>query len=501
MKTGRTDSYTGLPETAIQLTDASFTHIGSEEPVLRGASLTIPTGSMVAVVGDNGSGKTTLSLILAGVIPRFLTGRLSGHVTVFGENLAQADSALVSSLIAYVPQEPRDIFLGATVREELSMASTGRLNITNWSISEAAEVADLATLFDRAPTDLSAGEKQRLAIAIAAMRGAPLLLLDEPFEGLDPVQRCRMVNMVNEMRRRGCTTLVFACTVPSCLGFDRVLRLADGEIRHQDTNGPQPPVKAPPFRRPLVPRNATAAPGGPVLSAHELTCAYPRALHAALRNVDLELDQGELLGIVGSNGAGKSALILSLAGLLRPIRGACYFRTTRLDRLTPPALAQRAGVIFQTPDHQIFATTMREELEFGLRNIGVSRNEATDRINRVRSLFRLAHLMRDPRTLSYGQRRLLTWACVVAIAPDVYLVDEPDHGMSVSSRDLVYECVASLLRAGKTVLVASHSIGPLIQGADRIALMRDGSVVGVGPPQEMLPRAEKEIAAQTNCSP
>jgi energy-coupling factor transport system ATP-binding protein len=210
-----------------------------------------------------------------------------------------------------------------------------------------------------------------------------------------------------------------------------------------------------------------------------------------LQGVALTVRTGEVLAIMGENGAGKTTLIKHFVGLLKPERGRVLVFGVDTREASVAQLARRVGVVFQNPDHQLFAESVEGEILFTLRNMGYPPDEARAICERVLKLFELDRYRgRSPYSLSVGERKRLAIAAVVSYNPDVLVLDEPTAGQDFFNKSKISRLIFGLKRQGKGVVVVTHDVEFAAQVADRVALMVDGRVIREGPAGEVLTDAE-----------
>jgi energy-coupling factor transport system ATP-binding protein len=198
------------------------------------------------------------------------------------------------------------------------------------------------------------------------------------------------------------------------------------------------------------------------------------------------------VALVGPNGAGKTTLAKILSGLLLPQRGQARVRGHDTTGLRPRDLASDVGYVFQNPDHQIFAETTQEELEFGLRNLGLDGAEVRTRVEAALSLFHLDGLAgKPPATLSFPLRRQVALASVYAMRPQVLILDEPTGGLGWDSVGNVKEAVADLRAEGHSIILITHDMSLVAELADRVVVMQAGSIGFDGTPREAFGVADR----------
>lgn len=219
-----------------------------------------------------------------------------------------------------------------------------------------------------------------------------------------------------------------------------------------------------------------------VIAAEDISFRYPGAAHA-LRSVSLEIAEGEFIALVGQNGSGKTTLAKHFNGLLRPEAGRVLLRGEDIAARETADLASTIGYCYQNPDHQIFAATVFEEIEFGPRNLGVSEDEVVRRTRRLLDLVKLrTEAERYPFSLGRGQRQKLAVASVLAMEPSIVVVDEPTTGLDWQGGEAMMEVMAELHREGRTVVIITHDMNIVAEYAQRVVVMANGVIVADGAP-------------------
>lgn len=214
----------------------------------------------------------------------------------------------------------------------------------------------------------------------------------------------------------------------------------------------------------------------------------------ALHDVTFSLADGEFIGLAGHTGSGKSTLIQHANGLLHPNAGRVLFDGRDLaDKRVAQECRSAVGLVFQYPEHQLFAATVREDVSFGPRNLGLSDDEIAERVSEA---LRLVHLdeadiaERSPFELSGGQQRRVAFAGVLAMRPRVLVMDEPVAGLDPVAREEFLELIDELHRSGLSIIMASHSMEDLARLADRILVLAEGEVFRLGAPEEVFADVE-----------
>ena len=214
----------------------------------------------------------------------------------------------------------------------------------------------------------------------------------------------------------------------------------------------------------------------------------------ALHNVDLTIRRGEFVGLAGHTGSGKSTLIQHMNGLVHPTMGrVSAFGGNLADKRASAAVKTKVGLVFQYPEHQLFATPVYDDVAFGPRNLGLSADEVDARVRTALEQVGLPFdelAERSPFELSGGQQRRCAFAGVLAMQPEVLVLDEPAAGLDPAARREFLQLIAGLHERGLTVVMSSHSMDDLAALCDRIVVLNEGSVLMNGAPREVFLRAE-----------
>jgi len=237
-----------------------------------------------------------------------------------------------------------------------------------------------------------------------------------------------------------------------------------------------------------------------VIDVQALTYAYPLADQPALADINLSLEAGQLLGVVGAEGAGKSTLCLALAGFMpHHFRGTLNgtVKVAGLDMATAPRreVVRRVGLVLQNPFNQISGAryTVEEEIAFGLENLGTPRAEMRARVAATMDQVGISHLAkRSPLALSGGQQQRVALASILAMQPQVLILDEPTSQLDPAGCSAVFALLMTLRAAGLTLVVAEHRMEWLAEAADQVVALAEGRIVRLGTPQSVFTWPELE---------
>lgn len=480
----------GVGPARVDATGWGWRHAGRRRAALDGLDLRIHAGERVLLLGPSGSGKSTLLHALAGVLGGDDEGEQWGELRVDGRLPAEARGRA-----GLVLQDPDSQVILARVGDDVAFGceNLGVPRDETWRrVAAALDAVGLDLPLDHPTSRLSGGQKQRLALAGAIAMRPGLLLLDEPTANLDPAGVAEVRDAVGRvLERTGSTLVVVEHRVDVWLDLvDRVVVLS-GDGRLIADGAPAEVIAA---RRAELAAAGVWVPGVPlevpgatdaaadgsatILSARGLSIGRPRTpvLHTDL---DLGLPAASSTVLTGPNGAGKSTLALTLGGLLPPRAGGVVAAPALADGLDDAPirwrsrdLLTRIGTVFQEPEHQFVAATVRDELAVGPRALGLPEHEVAVRADEVMHRLRLDHLAAaNPFTLSGGEGRRLSVGAALATRPAVVILDEPTFGQDRLGWVELVRLLHELVEGGTTLLSVTHDLAYRdALGAHRIEL-------------------------------
>ncbi|HEX3030925.1 MAG TPA: energy-coupling factor transporter ATPase, partial [Bacillota bacterium] len=479
---------------------------------LQDINLGIMPGEYVAVIGPNGSGKSTLAQLLNGLLLP-----TSGQVLV-GE-LDTRDREQVWEIrgqIGMVFQNPDNQLVGTTVEEDVAFGPENygveRQEIRA-RVEQALDWVDLVDLRDKQPGRLSGGQKQRVAIAGALALGPKCLVLDEPTSMLDPRGRRRVMECVKRMHReQGLAIVQITHLLEETLEADRILVLDRGRLVAEGTveqifaqgalletlglelpNHLSPPADDSSESTQRAQDHYCHGKGlrqlveGPVLIGLDtVTFTYGEDQPwetKALSEVDLSIRKGEFVGLCGATGSGKSTLLRLFNGLQRPTSGRiCLFQRAVWEEKTDfRELRRRVGMLFQNPEEQIFEATVFDEVGYGPRNQRWPRERIKESVRKALKSVGLpgeVYAPLSPFALSGGEKRKVALAGVLAMEPEILVLDEPLAGLDGQARRELLALLVTINREhGITTIMVSHDLEAVLRVADRIVVLQEGRKV------------------------
>ena len=510
-------------------------------------NIDIEPGQFIAILGHNGSGKSTLAKHMNAILtPTGGTMWVDGKDTKNEENIWD-----VRQTAGMVFQNPDNQIIGTVVEEDVGFGpeNLGVPTEEIWQrVEESLSAVGMIEYRHHSPNKLSGGQKQRVAIAgVVAMR-PKCIVLDEPTAMLDPNGRKEVLRTVEELRRREKVTVILITHyMEEVVGADHVIVMDKGHVVLEGTarevfsqvellkeyrlDVPQVTLLAYELRKKGYP-----IPAG-VLTTDELLVALSECKKAdtktqvlvsetkkaqsnvrepllkvdhinyiyspgnafekhALKDISVNIYEGEFVGIIGHTGSGKSTLIQHLNGLIKATDGAIYYKGENIygEKYNLRELRNNVGLVFQYPEHQLFETDVLTDVCFGPKNQGLSQEECNERAIEALRLVGLPEKYYEvsPFDLSGGQKRRVAIAGVLAMKPKVLVLDEPTAGLDPKGRDEILDQIAYLQKEGNlTVVLVSHSMEDIAKYVDRIVVMNKGSKMFDDEPKKVFAHYEE----------
>jgi energy-coupling factor transport system ATP-binding protein len=514
-----------MGDTIVDVQNLSFSYPDGAK-ALKKITFNVTKGQVVAVLGANGAGKTTLCHHLTGIIPNIYQGTTEGKASVAGMNVYDHPVYELAQKVSFVTQDPEGQLINPDVLMEVAFGPEN-LGVPRDDIMRRAKWAlqavGLEGFESRSPSELSGGQKQRLVLAAGLSMEPELLILDEPTSQLDPIGTAEVLDSLVQLKKKyNMTTILTTHASEEVLRIaDRVIVLSKGEmvaegtprevfskVKLLDSVGVQVPQIAmlgykiaPDKSVPMTVEEGKQVvtemiqqkhltpkpPNQPsrvskeevLLECVGLSFTYPGVPPVtALRDINLKVHPGEMIGIIGQNGSGKTTLVKQFLKLLKPTKGKVLFNGKDIQAFTTGELAASIGLALQNPDEQLFTISCKNEVEFGLRNLKLPEDEIKRRTDEALGFVGLEDQWDTfPFRLSFGDRRSLTVAAVVAMQPQVIVMDEPTTAQDYLGRHRIARLGKKLNDAGHTVIMITHDMNLVTQYADRTIVMADGEIL------------------------
>ena len=545
-----------MPEdpNSIVIKDVKFSYDIAEEDsekaprlALDGISVTIEKGSYTAILGSNGSGKSTLAKIID-----ILEVPDSGKVVIFGKDAS--DDNLFWDIRAHcccVFQNPDNQIVGTIVEEDVAFGPEN-LGVPNPELRERVDQAlkdvGLYEYRHRETTALSGGQKQKLAIAGALAMQPDILILDEATAMLDPSSRDDFLTLVEKMRvEKGLTLITITHDMTEALRCDKLVivnkgkavmegkpeeiflsdklwdyglkrpvkfnfafeiaKLTGSTLTKEDLRSDESLISAltamlkkPGIKIPEISEDTkTQDEKDIIMSVKGLSYTYDGSDVKAIEDINLDIRRGEVLGIVGESGCGKTTLISHMNAIFRPSVGDIIIHTKDGDlscrnKKDTMKIRQNVGLVFQYPEYQLFEETVFKDICYGLKKMGIEKAKMHKMAYDAALMVGLSNdeVNSSPFELSGGQKRRAAMAGVLAMQPGILVLDEPASGLDPRGRQEMFAIIKKLRDSGTTIILVSHNMDEAAVNCDRICLIDHGKIKAVGTPEELFIKERAE---------
>jgi len=507
-----------MSDSLLIIENLSFQYRTRPEKAIQNISFELRPGEMLLIAGSSGCGKTTLARCINGLIPRSYGGKREGKVLLYGKDVAEMQIAEVAQEVGTLLQDPERQIVASNVYNEIAFGPEN-LGLPREEIWERVEAAikrlGIEYLRDRETFNLSGGEKQKVALAGLLAMNPSILLLDEPLASLDPASAYEALDVFRSLADEGKTVVLIEHRVEDAIFAkpDRMLYMEAGEvkylgsIRNLPTEIDHKEVKLPAewVVKRVQQRGETVSKmeadqsverGEPLVVFEDVDFRYSDETPYILQNVNLKIYRGDLIGILGPNGAGKSTLVKHAIGLLKPTKGCVLIEGKDTRNMSVAQIARTIGYVFQSPTHMLYAPTVREELEFGPKNLDFKKDLMDRTVVESISTVNLNGLEEyPPLGLSFGQQKRTTIAAVLAMQSKIMIMDEPTAGQDYANYTHFMDAMCRPPADGSKSLVASnfaatlfitHDLDLAVTYANRVLLFGDKHVVADGRPEDVL---------------
>lgn len=510
----------------ISFRNFSFQYRAQKRPTLTDIDLEIYPGERVLIAGPSGSGKSTLAGCINGLNPFSNPGACTGTLTVDGVDAPHSSLFELSAHVGTVLQDPDGQFIGLTVGEDIAFAlenSCTPQDEMHAITRHAAELVGIENHLGYAPHELSGGQKQRVSLAGVMVDQVKILLFDEPLANLDPATGKQAIELIDEIQKKTDTTvLIIEHRLEDVLwrNVDRIVLVNGGtilaDLRPDELlsgsllaeNGIREPlyvtalryagVDITPDKHPahvdsLVlddtdtqklrdwftarPRPAAQPEREPLLEVKGLSFGYQKG-QQTLRDVSFSIGKGEMVSIVGRNGAGKSTLSKLICGFETPDAGEIFLNGKPLAEENIRRRAQHIGYVMQNPNQMISKTMIYEEVALGLQRSGLTEEQIREKVEATLRVCGLYPFRNWPiSALSFGQKKRVTIASVLALDPELILLDEPTAGQDFRHYTDIMEFLRGLNARGVTVVMITHDMHLMLEYTRRALVFCDGRLI------------------------
>jgi len=523
----------------IEFSDVSFKYRAQTQPTLKNINLKIYPGQKVLIAGQSGSGKSTLAHCLNALIPCSFAGDMSGTLRVDGKEPSKLGVFGMSQTVGTVLQDTDGQFIALTVAEDIAFA----LENDNMpqeemieKVSDVAEKLELSDFLSNAPGALSGGQKQRVSLGGVMALDVKVLLFDEPLANLDPATGKRTIALIDELlKQEDLTVVIIEHRLEDVLykDIDRIVLMEDGQIVADMTpdemlctdllpeHGIREPlyiaalkaagVKLSPSTKPqhietmdvegyktqvkewftntsLSRQKSTA---DTLLSVSGLEFRYDSS-RQIIKDVSFDIKRGEMISLVGKNGAGKSTLASLICGFYEPDAGKISFCGDDLKKKTIKERGEKIGYVMQSPNQMISKPMIYDEVALGLVVRGVPDHEVKQRVNEILKICGLYQFRNWPvSALSYGQKKRVSIASILVLAPDLLILDEPTAGQDYRHYTEIMEFLCDIRKKLPiTIMMITHDMHLMLEYTDRTLVLTDGKLIMDAKPEEVLTNDE-----------
>lgn len=506
----------------ISFDKVSFRYPGTEKWILKDVSVTINKHEFTAIIGGNGAGKSTFCKAINGLIPFYYTGDFTGEVYVNGRNTTTANVAQLSRKVAYVYQDFENQLVRPRVIDEVifSPLNYGLEDYRKRGI-EALKLLDIEHLANEYVWELSGGQKHLVALAGALALDPDILIIDEPVAQLDPAHAIELYEKLKRLHEEyEITIIVIEHHTEFIASYCKdVILMEDGSVKwkkpvkealnavedliKRQIYPPQVTMAAARLEQesksllPVtveegreyfksyhsVPRkvsylsNLEDAP--PILEFHQVNYGYKtlsRKRAPNVKDLSVQIREGDRIALVGSNGAGKSTILKLISGLLKPLSGDITYKNESTKKVSPEKLAEKIAYIYQNPEAMFIEDDISKDIAFYLKARG---NQEVEQItDRFMQQFNLEDLKnRDGRLLSGGQQRRASLAIGLAMHPELVLLDEPTASLDIATKKEMTAMLHQLDSHVKASIIATHDMQLVAEWANRVIVLHQGKVI------------------------
>ncbi len=509
----------------VKFKDFSFQYYSQAEPTLTDINIDIKSGEKILIVGPSGSGKSTLGHCLNGLIPFSYRGIMKGELEV--GSLVTKDHSIydLSKVIGTVLQDSDGQFVGLTVGEDIAFAMENDetvSSIMHTRVKSVSEMVGMDQFLGSSPFELSGGQKQRTALAGVMIDDVDIILFDEPLANLDPATGKRAIEIIDEIHQTtGKTVIIIEHRLEDVLHchMDRILLINDGKVV-ADMNpdemvssdlliryGIREPLYATALKYSGVKIESTIKPGHmstlslplvkesilswdakveyeiidtkheEILSVKHLNFSYD-GTREILKDINFTIHKGEMIAVVGTNGAGKSTIAKVLCGFEKETTGTINYLGESIANLSIKERAEIIGYVMQNPNQMISKNLIYDEVALGLRLRNISEEAIKDKVEHALKICGLLPFMDWPiSALSYGQRKRVTIAAILVLDPKILILDEPTAGQDYKHYSEIMNFLEEINEMGITIIMITHDMHLMLEYTKRAIVLSKGEII------------------------
>ena len=518
----------------ISFKNFSFKYNNVVDKTLKNIDLTINKGEKVLIVGPSGSGKSTLSHCINGLIPFSYNGEIEGELII--DNIKPYEESLsdVSKKVGTILQDQDSQFIGLSVGEDVAFNFENNampLNEMKVKVIDALELVNMVDFIDHSPYELSGGQKQRVSLAGVLGSDAEVLLFDEPLANLDPASGKEIMQLINDIHEKTNKTIIIVeHRIEDVLEqpFDKVIVVNKGKVQGFGTpdeilksdllknNGLREPLYLEAMKlagcdisgsenlKDLTNideknkevlknwfNNETSNKDSiikeeKILEVKNLAFSYD-GIKNTINDVSFHLNKGEILAVLGNNGAGKSTLCRLITGILKPQKGSIFLNNQCIDSWSIKQKGSSIGYVMQNPNQMISQHMIKDEIALGLKCRNYSKEEIDKKVEEVLKICGLYPYRNWPvSALSYGQKKRVTIASILAINPEVIILDEPTAGQDYKHYTEFMEFIKELSAQGISIILITHDMQLTLEYCHRAVVLSGGEKIADDKPSNIL---------------
>ena len=509
----------------IEFNNFSFQYRAQAKPTLNDINLTIYKGEKVLIVGPSGSGKSTLSNCINGLVPFSYKGEINGSLKINGKETKNLSIAKISNMVGTVLQDPDSQFIGLTVAEDIAFKLENdcvEQDEMKKRVEMVSKIVDINTHLNNSPHRLSGGQKQRVTLAGAMVGEADILLFDEPLASLDPATGKNAIELIDKIQKENNKTVIIIEhrleDVLHC-HVDRIIVVNEGRIQADITpaellcsnllteTGIREPlyitalkyakcditpeinpehiesINIDSFKDKIQKWNLTnideekCNEKESVLELKDISFGYSKEKEI-LHKVSFDIKKGEMVSIVGKNGAGKSTISKLICGFYKQTSGDILFKGESLEGKSIKERADKIGIVMQNPNQMISKAMIFDEVALGLRVRGVSEEKVKERVFETLKICGLYEFRNWPiSALSFGQKKRVTIASILVLNPEVIILDEPTAGQDFKHYTEIMEFLKTLNESGVTIIMITHDMHLMLEYTNRAIVLSNGEKI------------------------